>query len=231
MNAQTYNLLKTKLNWTLPDWLTNRRTAWVLALTLPLLTAPLWHITAGGLPGVTGTFTGLVLILLLVTCSITDLTRHKIYNWATYSAVLLAVCANASAGARPEIFGTIGLQQSLLGGAVCFVLMLVAYRLARGGAGDLKLAVAIGALLGMHDGVLAVACSYLVGGAYILAWTIWVRGPFTLIKALLRKLGSLVVPLWVDAPSKDEHALLDKPIPLAAFFAIGTCLVMLEVTI
>ena len=174
--------------------------------------------------------TGGLLILLLAVCTVTDLSRHRIYNWATYSAFLWALLINALCG-RNTTLGTIGLNDSLLGAISGFGVMLIAYQLSRGGAGDVKLAVAIGAWLGVQSGILAIACSYIVGGAFIVAWTFWERGPLTLGLALLRKAGSKFLPQWIAAPAQEETELLNRPIPLAAFFAIGTLLVMFGVSL
>lgn len=224
------------------------RSAWIWALVTPAVVGPVWCFgLAGRLPGVIGTMAGVVLLLLLVTCSCTDLQRHKIPNWATYTALFWVVAINccasslearqmasdAQVAARthigPGFLGAVGIQQSALGGLVCFLVMLVAYNLAHGGAGDVKLATVIGAALGVKQGLLAVACSYVAAGVAILAWTIWSLGPLYLAAALGRKIGAFLLPLWVRPPTDEERELLAKPVPLAPFFAVGTILVMLEV--
>ena len=127
----------------------------------------------------------------------------------------------------PTYLGAVGLPQSLSGAALCFFLMLICYQLARGGAGDVKLATAIGALLGVRDGLLALAFSYVFAGVVIITWSIWAQGPFVLASSLLRRIGAFFLPALVFPPSEDQQALLRKPVPLAAFFAVGTLAVLL----
>src|SRR5262249_19098725 len=102
------------------------------------------------------------------------------------------------------------------------------YDLSGGGAGDVKLAIAIAALLGLHDGVFAVAYSYAVAGLAIIAWTTWKQGPLALVKAGVRKIGSLFGPLWPFPYTSDDQKILMTPVPLGPYFAIGTILVVLN---
>ena len=205
----------------------------MVALVTPLALAPAWVLLTGRMESPVSSVSGFVLLLLLVTCSITDLRQRKIYNWATYSAGVWALMINMA----PEVFGAqtaktlgaIGLQQSLLGGIGCFVLMLVAYTLARGGAGDVKLASAIGALIGFESGMLAIAFSYILAGAVIALWSVWSRGPWILARALGRLAGSAILPRWIDRPNQNDQALLNTPVPLGGFFAVGTLIVVLEI--
>lgn len=180
--------------------------------------------------GSLGTLSGLVLLSMLVASSVTDLSRRKIFNWATYSAAAWAFAINVlGAFAFTTELGAIGIRQSLLGFGACFGVMLFAYCLARGGAGDVKLAAAIGALVGVEQGLLAIAVSYVLAGVAILAWSVWTQGPLQLLAAMGRFFGSMLLPMWVSAPSKTDRVLLQKPIPLAGFFAVGTLIVVLGI--
>jgi Flp pilus assembly protein protease CpaA len=200
------------------------------AATVPLLLAPVWVAFGRDTPGMFGTIAGMVILLLVLTCAMTDLAERKIFNWATYTAIFWAMGINLTGelvGNRPGL-GAVGMTDSLAGAGICLVLMLVAYNLAQGGAGDVKLAVAIGALLGSEVGVLAVAYSYVVAAVCILGWVSWHRGPMELIQALMRKIGDFLFPGFVISVDGEQQALLEKPVPLAGFFAIGTILAMLE---
>ena len=212
---------------------TSKKTLWMIALLTPLALAPAWSVLTGGIGSPVSSVSGFVLLLLLATCSITDLRQRKIYNWATYSAGAWALMINTAPevlGAQTaKTLGAIGLQQSALGGIGCFVLMLVAYTLARGGAGDVKLAAAIGALIGFESGMLAIALSYILAGAVIALWSIWSRGPWKLATALGRLAGSAILPQWISCPNENDQSLLNTPVPLAGFFAVGTLIVVLEI--
>jgi Flp pilus assembly protein protease CpaA len=186
-----------------------------------------------------------VLVATLVTGAITDLRRRRIYNWTTYTAFLWAIAINLVAtwystdstpvfGFQPAAvagvawLGGVGIWQCVAGAAVCFAITLVGYDLSGGGAGDVKIAAAIGALLGVHQGVYAVIYSYIIAAVAIVFWAVWTHGPFGLAKAISRTLGNKLGPLWPFTPSDADAKLLLTPVPLGPYFAIGTLLVALE---
>jgi Flp pilus assembly protein protease CpaA len=230
-----------------PSFLSTKRAYWTAALALPLIVGPVWCLAWSGQTHRLGTLSGLVLLAVLGVSAATDLRGKKIYNWATYSACLWAVAINVVAtflssgeGTRliefqravvvgPSLLGGVGLAQCLIGAAICFVVTLVAYDLSGGGAGDVKLAAAIGALVGVHQGIFAVAYAYVIAAVAIIVWSVWSRGPLALVKAFGRTIGTKLGPLWPFPPSATDSALLLKPVPLGPFFAIGTLLVVLEI--
>jgi prepilin peptidase CpaA len=217
--------------------LSGRQRAWLVALFGPALLGPVWALALGGwAPGTLGTWSGVLLLVLAATCAYTDLRWKKIYNWATYSAFLWALLLNTSVSllapdAPAESFwarlGAVGLGNSLLGAGLCFAIMLLIYRLSGGGAGDVKLAGAIGGLLGPQDGLTVLVYTYIAAGVVILAWVIWTLGPVFLLKALLRRVGALLWPSRIAPPAPSQQKLLNHAVPLAAFFAIGVVAVLL----
>jgi Flp pilus assembly protein protease CpaA len=224
---------------------TGRSTAWLLALALPLGLAPAWHLAWRAMPtvAVLDSAAGLVLTLLLLTSTYTDLRAGKIYNWATYSASLWAVLINALgalgdlSGWRPSVaealggrvlpLGDIGLGGCVLGGLTCFSVMTFIYATAGGGAGDVKLATAIGALIGIERGFVALIDSYLIAATFIMAYLLWRIGPLALAAGVGRQLGSLLLPGWVGPPTTAQDRMLRSPVRLAVFFAIGTVAALL----
>jgi Flp pilus assembly protein protease CpaA len=224
----------------------SKRNCWAAALALPLVAGPVWCLAWSLQYHWLGTLAGLVLLAVLAACTVTDIQRHRIYNWATYSAFLWALVINAVASAwpgegeiltsissraaivGPKMLGGVGISQSLGGAALCFMITLIGYHLSARGAGDVKLAAALGALLGVHHGVFAVAYSYIVAAVAIIVWSAWVNGPLAIVKACFRTIGNLFGPLWPFPPSSSDTALLVRPIPLGPYFAIGTLLVVLE---
>jgi Flp pilus assembly protein protease CpaA len=229
-----------------PALMTTKQTCWAAALALPLVIGPVWCLVWQSQTHWLGTLAGLVLLAVLGTCAVTDARRHRIYNWATYSAFLWALVINVAASSMssgegalnqaynratvigPETLGGVGLTQSLAGAALCFLITLAGYHLSGRGAGDVKLATVIGALLGVHYGIFAVAYSYVVAAVAIILWSTWANGPLALLKAMLRSIGALLGPLWPFPPTTTDSTLLLRPIPLGPFFAIGTLLVVLE---
>jgi Flp pilus assembly protein protease CpaA len=211
----------------------NQRIRWAAALLLPAVVGPIWCLAWNSHGGKIGTLTGLVLLAMLVTSAITDLRRQRIYNWVTYSAFLWALLINIWASTIQSentlaMLGGVGIGQCLAGAALCFLITFFGYDLSGGGAGDVKIAAAIGALLGIEHGIFAVAYSYIVAGIAIMIWTTWTNGPLSLLKAGGRKIAGFLGPFSPFAATEQDQALLTKPIPLGPYFAIGTLLVVLE---
>ena len=93
----------------------------------------------------------------------------------------------------------------------------------------MKLAAAIGAMVGVGDGLLIIGFAYIVAAITICGWTVLNKGPLNLMSAMLRRLGARWLPQHVAAPTEQQSLLLDQPIPLAGFFAIAVLLVVLDV--
>ena len=217
-----------------------RGVAWIAALAAPLVVGmPLVAAARLIVPGRGVELSGVVLVLLLATAAATDLRRGKIYNWATYPAVLWALAINAVAtlaavrgGGSARLvdwLGAVGLADSLLGFAACFVPMLLIFRHGGGGAGDVKLAGAMGALLGLERGVLALLCAYVAAGVGVLALALWTIGPVTMAAELLRRVGARLFPAHVLPPAADRRDFLRRRIRLGPYYAVGGLLALLGV--
>jgi Flp pilus assembly protein protease CpaA len=224
----------------------SKRNCWYAALALPLVLGPVWCLVWSSQGHWLGTLSGLALLAVLISCAVTDIQGHRIYNWATYSAFLWALLINIVASfwqagdhgygsvsltemaVGPKMLGAVGIGQSLGGAALCFIITLAGYHMSGRGAGDVKLATAIGALLGVNHGVFAVAYSYIVAAVAIIIWSIWVIGPLAIGRAFIRTIGNWLGPLWPFPPTASDSALMLRPIPLGPYFAIGSLLVVLE---
>ena len=159
-----------------------------------------------------------VLFPMLAASTVTDLESHRIPNSFTYTATAVALLVNGLVSAAgillpaadtPSIattLGAIGIEASLLGFFGCFSAMLLVYIFAGGGAGDVKLAGAIGAIAGVEVGLLALLWCHLIAGASIAGWLAY-RASFRGV---------------TGAAEDDRPGTLQKPIPMALFFAIGT---------
>jgi prepilin peptidase CpaA len=211
-----------------PNSRLNRNHLWVAAFIAPLLVAPIWFSMLPDFLQPIQSFSGLVLALLILCTTFTDLRWRKIFNWASYTACgwAFAICVLPS----PFSAGSIGLNASFAGFATCFVLMLIPYSLARGGAGDVKLSAAIGALLGVGDGLLVIAFAYISAAVCIVGWTILKQGPFSLMRAFFRMIGARWLPRYVPAPTEKQTVMLEQPIPLAGFFAVATLAVVFDLS-
>jgi Flp pilus assembly protein protease CpaA len=221
------------------------KTRWTTALLFPLVVGPVWCLGWFGHGGRIGTLTGLVLLATLAVSAVTDFNRHRIYNWTTYSAFLWAIVINVAASVGvpdgtslvpafqsaatvgPTMLGGVGIGECLAGAGICFLITLFGYDLSGGGAGDVKLATVIGALLGVHDGMFAVGYSYVVAAVVIIAWSTYKHGPLALLLAGLRSIAKLAGPLSPFRTTSDDRKLLLTPVPLGPYFAVGTLLVAL----
>ena len=206
----------------------SRKQLWIGFATGALVVGSLWAALLSNTAFRLGSFTGYLLLQLLFVVSYTDLKERKIPNWATYTSFVIAIAINALASMASSMdvsaLGAVGIGNSLAGGLGMLTVMLAIFSLTGGGAGDVKLAACIGALLGWQRGVDAVLFSFMVGGACVLAYSIWTRGPFYLAKALFCSVGHFIFPAWIPKPDKSEKSLLTQKLPLAPFFAVGTLL-------
>jgi Flp pilus assembly protein protease CpaA len=222
------------------------RRPWRAALLLPLVLS--WPWLAGTryleLPPFFASLTGLLFCLLLATVSVTDLLRRRIYNWTTYTAVLwmaaLQILALAAPGSwrvpdpgRPggepvslgELVGAPPLADSLAGMLLGFGIMFLLFSVFRGGGGDLKLATALGTMLGPHRLLEALAYGYILAAVVGACYLVWVVGPAELLRALARLLGLLPRSAPVDPGVKER---LRTRVPLGPFLTVGALAAVLQ---
>jgi len=185
---------------------------------------------------------GPVLVLLLVSTG-TDLWRHLIFNWITYPAFGLALFTagvNDIAGGwvagtedgteRRPLLGTVSFLDSLFGAVACFALLWVGYSLSRRrGAGDVKLATALGAWLGVRMGLSLVLHTYALAGVAVVVWLVLTVGPVRIGRFMLRWIGALILPRAVKPPAVADLPQVQKGVPMAPFFLAGTVLAVLRV--
>ena len=150
----------------------------------------------------------ILLTASLVICSVTDIRDRRIPNLVTFPLAAAALAANAvgsfyTALAAP--LGAIGLTASLAGLAACFTLMLANHLFAGHGAGDVKLAAAIGGCIGFEAGLIALAYTYMIAG--------------------LVAVGMLLAGRWLHAAPNAERG-----VPLAPCLAVGCGLSLLWLT-
>ncbi len=203
-----------------------RHRLWLLAIITPLVVGPIWCACLSWLPAPLGTLNGLILVAMLGMATVTDLRQRKIYNWTTYPAWGWALFLNVISGPS-LLIGTVGLRDSLAGSAICFGWVFCAFVCSRGGAGDVKLAAAMGALLGCECGVLAVAFGYVVAGASILTVRILADGLGAFMRTEFQRARAIAFPNWFVPPPVDRRADWHGAIPLAPFFGVGTILALL----
>jgi prepilin peptidase CpaA len=173
----------------------------------------------------------ILLLGLVLIATGTDLARHKIYNWTTYSGILAAwglsaagsllLAAGCIEEPRLRACGWIPFPESLLGALACGLVMLVCFALFKVGGGDVKLIAMLGAFLGPEQGVTAMLWTFICGAGVALSILIWRVGPLRTVGLAFRRLAAafcaagwlrfgLVRPL-----RDDERAQLQPPLYLA----------------
>lgn len=132
----------------------------------------------------------LILALVLVAATASDLRSRRIPNLLTYPAMLLGLALGATTHGMP------GLLSALAGLGLGLGLMLVPFLFGVMGAGDVKLMAVVGAFLGAGGVLWAFLFTSLAGGAYALI--VLAFSP----SALARMLGSLRDTLGVFAATR-----------------------------
>jgi Flp pilus assembly protein protease CpaA len=171
---------------------------------------------------------GMLVVTFATVTAWTDSRWRKIPNWMTYPACLagLVIGTGVTLAGASNWMGTLNLQSSFFGLIVCFCCMLFPYRASGGGAGDVKLGAAYGALLGWDAGLSIIIWAYLLAGSALLIVHLASEHPWLLPRALLRSVGAVWLPGIVEAPSEAQRKFLARPIPLAGAFAVGLVCVL-----
>jgi prepilin peptidase CpaA len=161
-----------------------------------------------------------VVVLLLAVSVVTDLMWRRIYNWTTYTAVVWGVGLAVAATLFPDhaaLFTPLSLVDSVSGLLLAFAISFLAYLIFRGGAGDVKLVAALGALLGPSLVLAVLFYGYIFAGAFAIAYIVWQVGPLNLV---VRSVSFLAPWLCPPAPlKKDVSSLMRQGLPMGPFFA------------
>jgi len=159
---------------------------------------------------------GLAVALALI-AGYTDWRSRRIPNWLTVPGFLIGVTVNTMA------WGWAGLKASLLGAAVGLLLLLPFVFLRSLGAGDWKLAGALGAFVGWEALVNLLIGSVFVAGVMALGLVIYKRR----FKQTMRNIGRLLASL-VTFHMPGPEVSLDNPqslkVPYGVALALATTL-------
>jgi len=140
----------------------------------------------------------------------TDLRSRRIPNWLTVPGLLIGVAANTALG------GWSGLKASLLGATVGLTLLLPFVLLRSLGAGDWKLAGALGAFTGPSLLIDLLLGSVLVAGVMAMALVIYKRRT----RETVRNIGHILVSL-VTFRLPGERVSLDNPESLKVPYGVA----------
>lgn len=158
---------------------------------------------------------GLAVALALI-AGWTDWRWRRIPNWLTAPGLLIGVSLNVLAG------GWVGLKSSLLGAGLGLLVLLPFVFLRSLGAGDWKLAGALGAFVGWQALADLLMGSVLVAGIMALGLVIYKRRFKETLRNIVRLLGSMVT-LRMPGP----EVSLDNPQSLKVPYGVALALTTL----
>jgi prepilin peptidase CpaA len=127
---------------------------------------------------------GALALLVAVIAGITDWRSRRIPNWLTVPALGVGIVVNTA------LRGTSGAKESLLGAALGLVVLLPFVLIRSLGAGDWKLAGALGSLLGPSGLLSVLFMTILIAGLMALGLVIWRGRLWHTLKNIGRMVGA-----------------------------------------
>lgn len=175
-----------------------------------------------------------ILIPLLAIATLFDLSCFRIPNWLTYTSAasglgVAAICsgvATLGASGVTTWWGPVGFIQAITGCLTGFGVMSFVFVLAGRGAGDVKLAAAIGALVGPVPILAIMLWAHLIAAGFVFVWIVCGQGPVVLLLHFVSKLANCCLPGRFEGSELDLREVLRRPIPLAGFFSLSSILVL-----
>jgi len=158
----------------------------------------------------------------------TDLAARRIPNWLTFPMLL------GGLGFAVTQAGVAGFTDALAATALLALPYVLLFLFAQGGAGDAKLMGAIGAWLGMANGIAALGCVALAGVIVAAVWAV-VRGQgrqVTLNVAGISQTVLFAVLTRTRLPSNDSSQSTPQPMltmPYGLAICIGVCVAAIGV--
>jgi prepilin signal peptidase PulO-like enzyme (type II secretory pathway) len=208
----------------------NRRLGTMLALTGPAAVLPVFLLFTRPSPSGAATFGQWLALATTWVAAVTDLKYGKIFNWCTYPACAWGLAIALAGAADERIAHRLGALQlgACLGGlAACLIAMLVVHSLTGGGMGDVKLAGALGSLLGATVGLHAILLTFVTAGVAVLGLSLARHGLATTVLAFAKAYAPFVLPPgWRPALRPTERSLLERRVRLGPFFAAGSALAL-----
>lgn len=165
-------------------------------------------------------FVAAVLTLVAMIASVTDIRSRRIPNWLTAFGILAGFSLNIF------LYGLPGLKNASLGVGIALLVYFPLFCVKGMGAGDVKLMVAIGALVGPGNWLRIFIFTALIGGAIALVLILY-RG---FLNRTLHNVGHILMsPFrgrlpYQDNPQLDVTSGAGLSLPHGAVIALGTFL-------
>lgn len=158
-------------------------------------------------------------VILLGAASYTDIRWRRIPNYLTFPAIGIGLALSLATG------GWLGLLLSLGGTLLAPSILVLAHGGKGPGMGDIKLAAALGALLGPALGAVAMVISMIAGAGVAMVWMAKDWGIFGhgRLKEGITRLLSRRSRKTTEAPSRNPGGLT---IPYGLALAVGTLLTL-----
>jgi prepilin peptidase CpaA len=174
----------------------------------------------------------LLLSALVITAAITDAARHRIYNWTTYTGIIVGLMLAAvgwvwsaaapdSASAWQPLIGWHDMSDAVGGFLVCGLLMVLCFVVFPIGGGDVKLLAMVGAMAGLERGLEVLLWAFIIGGCAGLTVLIWKFGLMALMGRAMQTVVGVVTLGTVLRPPTEEQEALKLPIFLGPCVAVA----------
>jgi prepilin peptidase CpaA len=156
-------------------------------------------------------------VLTAICAGVLDWRYRRIPNWLTVSGLVAGI------GVNTALFGWAGLKAALLGAALGLGLLLPFVLLRSLGAGDWKLAGALGACLGPQQLITVLMGTVLVAGVMALAVVIWKRRLLQTLHNIVRMLAAFF-SLRMPGPEVSLDNAQSTKIPFGVAMALTVLL-------
>ena len=158
-------------------------------------------------------YTHWVLLLVGLIATVTDLWRQKIYNWLTLPAIILGLILS------PFQAGWSGLRDAFLGLLLAGGIYLVLGLIGAMKGGDVKLAAAVGVLLGWRLSISALYYGAIMGGVFALLWSLYHGTLWKTLSRVWRTLYAAAAPgMHPEAELKESDT---EPMPYGVAISWG----------
>jgi len=156
-------------------------------------------------------------VLTAICAGVLDWRYRRIPNWLTVSGLVAGI------GVNTALFGLAGMKAALLGAGLGLGLLLPFVLLRSLGAGDWKLAGALGACLGPRQLVTVLMGTVLVAGVMALAVVIWKRRLLQTLHNIVRMLAAFF-SLRMPGPEVSLDSPQSTKIPFGVAMALTVVL-------